>query len=161
MQRLSYPTEAVLSKKIARNRLVLSFKDCPRKPLGRRPIVTCVCQFSARRHIRNSLTHARTVIMRNRAESRVKKPSYNSHVPQFCQSLPPWGTYTYDVHTKGTYYCPLHTYTTSAKFSDLLTPSPLATYRNQPMFSLLSALWEPPPTLPVRTSYKYGPLLTK
>ena len=159
MQRLSYPTEAVLSKKITRNRLVLSFKDCPRKPLGRRPIVTCVCQFSARRHIRNSLTHARTVIMRNRAESRVKKPSYNSHVPQFCQSLPLGGPTHMTSILRG--HTTVHTYTTSAKFSDLLTPSPLATYRNQPMFSLLSALWEPPPTLPVRTSHKYGPLLTK
>ena len=38
MQRLSYPTETVLSNKIARNRIVLSFKDRPKKPLGRRPI---------------------------------------------------------------------------------------------------------------------------
>ena len=37
MQRLSYPTETVLSNKIDRNRIVLSFKDSPRKPLGRRP----------------------------------------------------------------------------------------------------------------------------
>ena len=37
MQRLSYPTETVLSNNIARNRIVLSFKDSPRKPLGRRP----------------------------------------------------------------------------------------------------------------------------
>ena len=35
MQRLTYPTETVLSNKIARNRIVLSFKDSPRKPLGR------------------------------------------------------------------------------------------------------------------------------
>ena len=35
MQRLSYPTETVLSIKITRNRIVLSFKDSPRKPLGR------------------------------------------------------------------------------------------------------------------------------
>ena len=40
MQRLSYPTETtVLSNKITRNRIVLSFKDSPRKPLGRRPLV--------------------------------------------------------------------------------------------------------------------------
>ena len=39
-QRLSYPTETVLSNKIARNRIVLSFKDSPRKPLGRRPKVS-------------------------------------------------------------------------------------------------------------------------
>ena len=39
MQRLSYPTETVLSNKITRNRIVLSFKDSPRKPLGRRPHV--------------------------------------------------------------------------------------------------------------------------
>ena len=33
MQRLSYPTETVFSKKITRNRSVLSFKDTPcRKP---------------------------------------------------------------------------------------------------------------------------------
>ena len=35
---LSYPTETVLSNtKITRNRIVPSFKDSPRKPLGRRP----------------------------------------------------------------------------------------------------------------------------
>ena len=39
MQRLSYPTETVLSNKITRNRTVLSFKDSPRKPLGRRPLL--------------------------------------------------------------------------------------------------------------------------
>ena len=37
MQRLSYPTETVLSNKITRDRIFLSFKDSPRKPLGRRP----------------------------------------------------------------------------------------------------------------------------
>ena len=37
MQRLSYMTETVLSHKITRNRIVLSFKDSPRNPLGRRP----------------------------------------------------------------------------------------------------------------------------
>ena len=37
MQRLSYSTETVLSNKITRNKKVLSFKDSPRKPLGRRP----------------------------------------------------------------------------------------------------------------------------
>ena len=36
MQILSYPTETVLCNKITRNRIVLSFKDCPRKPLRRR-----------------------------------------------------------------------------------------------------------------------------
>ena len=36
MQRLSYPTDTVLSNKITRNRIVLSFKDSARKPLGRR-----------------------------------------------------------------------------------------------------------------------------
>ena len=42
MQRRSYPTEAVLSNKITRNRIALSFKDSPRKRLGRRPdIVLC------------------------------------------------------------------------------------------------------------------------
>ena len=39
MQRLSYPTETVLSNKITRNRIVPSFKDCPRKTLRRRPSV--------------------------------------------------------------------------------------------------------------------------
>ena len=39
MQRLSDPTETVLSKKITRNNIVLSFKDSPRKPLGQRPMV--------------------------------------------------------------------------------------------------------------------------
>ena len=37
MQRLSYPTLTVLSNEITRNRIVLSFKDSPRKPLRRRP----------------------------------------------------------------------------------------------------------------------------
>ena len=40
MQRLSYPTETVLSKEVTRNRIVLSFKDSPRKPLGQRPTIT-------------------------------------------------------------------------------------------------------------------------
>ena len=35
MQRLSYPTETVLFTKITRKRIVLSFEDSPRKPLGR------------------------------------------------------------------------------------------------------------------------------
>ena len=35
--RLSYSTETVLSNKITGNRIVLLFKDSPRKPLGRRP----------------------------------------------------------------------------------------------------------------------------
>ena len=39
MQRLSYPTETVLSNEIPRNIIVLSFKDSPRKPLRRRPNV--------------------------------------------------------------------------------------------------------------------------
>ena len=37
MQRVSYPTETVLSNKITRNRIVLSIKDIPINPLGRRP----------------------------------------------------------------------------------------------------------------------------
>ena len=37
MQRQSSPTETVLSNKISRNRIVLSFKDSSRKPLRRRP----------------------------------------------------------------------------------------------------------------------------
>ena len=37
IQRLSYPTETVLSNKIARSRIVLSFKDSPRKSLRRWP----------------------------------------------------------------------------------------------------------------------------
>ena len=36
MQRLSYHTESVLSNKITGNRINLSFKDSPRKPLRRR-----------------------------------------------------------------------------------------------------------------------------
>ena len=41
MLRLSYPTETVLSNKIARNRIVLSFKDSPRigKHLSKLPEV--------------------------------------------------------------------------------------------------------------------------
>ena len=45
MERLSYPTETVLSDKISRSRIVLSCKDSPRKPLGRRSrekSVSCV-----------------------------------------------------------------------------------------------------------------------
>ena len=38
MQRLSYPTETVLSNKNTRNTIVLSFKDSPRNPLRRRPM---------------------------------------------------------------------------------------------------------------------------
>ena len=37
MQRLSYPTETVSSNKITRNRIVISSKDSPTKPLGRQP----------------------------------------------------------------------------------------------------------------------------
>ena len=37
MQRQSYPIETVLSNKITRNIIVVSFKEIPRKPLGRRP----------------------------------------------------------------------------------------------------------------------------
>ena len=39
-RRLSYPTETVLSNKITSNRMLLSFKDSPRKPLRRRPYAT-------------------------------------------------------------------------------------------------------------------------
>ena len=39
MLRLPYPTETALSNKITENIIVLSFKDSPRIPLGRRPIV--------------------------------------------------------------------------------------------------------------------------
>ena len=35
---LSHPTETVLSNKITRNGIVLSFKDSPSKPLRRRPV---------------------------------------------------------------------------------------------------------------------------
>ena len=38
MQRLSDPTETVLSNNITRNRTVLSFKDRPREPLLRRRV---------------------------------------------------------------------------------------------------------------------------
>ena len=38
MERLSYLMENVLSNKIIRNRIVLSFKDSPRVALRRRPI---------------------------------------------------------------------------------------------------------------------------
>ena len=40
MQTLSYPTETVSSNKITRKRVVLSYKDSPRKILGRRPQAT-------------------------------------------------------------------------------------------------------------------------
>ena len=39
MLRLAYLTETVLSNEIAKNRIALSFKDSPGKPLRRRPIV--------------------------------------------------------------------------------------------------------------------------
>ena len=39
MQILSYLTETVLSNNITRNRIVLSFKDSPIKPLRQRPMV--------------------------------------------------------------------------------------------------------------------------
>ena len=39
MQRLSYPSETLLSNIIKRNIIVLSFKYYPRKPLGRRPSI--------------------------------------------------------------------------------------------------------------------------
>ena len=45
MQRLSYQTETVLSNKTTRNRIVLSFKDSPRKPLGWRPLGKFVTYF--------------------------------------------------------------------------------------------------------------------
>ena len=47
IQRLSSTTETVLFIKITRNRIVLSFKDSPRKSLGRRPHVsqTDACVF--------------------------------------------------------------------------------------------------------------------
>ena len=38
MQRLSYPTKTVLSNKNTMNRIVPSFKDSLRKPLGRQPL---------------------------------------------------------------------------------------------------------------------------
>ena len=37
MQRLSYPTETVLTNKVTRKRIVLSFKDSHIIPLRRRP----------------------------------------------------------------------------------------------------------------------------
>ena len=40
MQILSYPSETALSNKLTWNRIVLSFKDSPRQPLGRRPSVS-------------------------------------------------------------------------------------------------------------------------
>ena len=43
MQRLSHLTETFLSKKITRNRIVLSFKDSFRKPLRRRPDKNLMC----------------------------------------------------------------------------------------------------------------------
>ena len=46
MQRLSYPTETDLSTKITENRNVLSFKDSPRKQLGRRPSVSVSSPFA-------------------------------------------------------------------------------------------------------------------
>ena len=37
MLRLSYPSETVLCSKFSRNRIVLSFRESPRKTLGQRP----------------------------------------------------------------------------------------------------------------------------
>ena len=42
MPRLSYLTETVLSNKITKKRIVLSFKDSPRKQLGRRPSIIII-----------------------------------------------------------------------------------------------------------------------
>ena len=44
MHRLPYPTETVLSNNITRNWIVLSFKDCLRKPLRRRSIIPSFCR---------------------------------------------------------------------------------------------------------------------
>ena len=49
MLRLSYPTETVLSNKITRNIIVLSFKDIPWKPLRRRPTSVSSCSSCRRR----------------------------------------------------------------------------------------------------------------
>ena len=57
MQRLSYRTETLLSNKITRNKIVLSFKDSPRKPLRRRPsTVQSVGGTSALRELQNELS---------------------------------------------------------------------------------------------------------
>ena len=45
MLRLSYLTETILFKKITGNRIVLSFKDSPRKPLRRRPLKETDCKL--------------------------------------------------------------------------------------------------------------------
>ena len=47
MQRLPYSTETILSNKINRNRIVLSFEDNPRKPLRRRPPDIIACMIAA------------------------------------------------------------------------------------------------------------------
>ena len=48
---LSYPAETVLSTKITRNRIVPSFKDSPRKPLGRLPNVRIVSHCSENQEV--------------------------------------------------------------------------------------------------------------
>merc|ERR1712127_872135 len=62
MQRLSYPTETVLSNKITRNRIDLSFKDSPRKPLGRRPIVILTLPSSTPNHLPGVLCPRKTML---------------------------------------------------------------------------------------------------
>ena len=63
-QRLSYPTETVLSNKITRNRIVLSFKDSSQKPLRQRPplppsLSGCCCLDPLRRlHSKPSEAHS-------------------------------------------------------------------------------------------------------
>ena len=76
MQRQSYRTETVLSNKITRKTIVLSFEDSPRKPLRRRPshlFITSTCHQPTllvdgrsgetnlwrRENHRNFLTHGR------------------------------------------------------------------------------------------------------
>ena len=56
MERLSHPTETVLSNKIIREIIVLSFKDSPRKPLGRRPIDDDKCSGVLMRRVSGNLS---------------------------------------------------------------------------------------------------------
>ena len=45
MQRLCHPTETVLTNKMTKNKIVLSFKDSPRKPVLDRKSLFCYGTF--------------------------------------------------------------------------------------------------------------------
>ena len=98
MHRLSYPTETVESNKIARYRIVLSFKDSPRKPLRRRPKVENHAPFCDHKSsiilvAWFSVLSACTCFIRQEIRSkfhtifRIWRKCYQNDIP--CHTLPP------------------------------------------------------------------------